>query len=298
MRWNRRLGLTLLAAFSIICAVVPTAADFVRRLLTPVLAVFHQPSRNLGLKFSRAAAEAGDSSAAATEADDLAEENVRLRAAVAQLTEETARLKELNTQLSALREDLFPDGKFVIAALPVVSRDAVPSRESLLLRKPAGAPWDRLTRGQWAMSRVFVSVGQGDGEKTFEDAAVFWDKTLVGRVDSVAGGYCRIKLLTDPDFQSPAELVGRQSGKVFECLLAGKGEGLMIAKYVELAKAQVAVGDFVRIPAGRSGLPSAMIVGEVTRCGPDPAQPLLYRIEVAPTVDGRKLPTVLVAGKL
>jgi hypothetical protein len=292
-RWTWKHWLGTVAAVSLLCLVVPGASDWFRGLTLPLLGLFQGPARSGAVRLADKADAALSGSVPRAELAKSADENAALRAENAALRSRLAEAEELVAQLTGLREQ-FPAARFAAVAMPTVSRDAVPARESVLLRKPSAAPWDRIGRGQWALARLFTSAPEGVAAAGVEDAPVFWDKTLVGRVDSVAGGYCRVKLVSDLDFQSAAEILDDDGRVLADGLLVGRGEGRMEVRFVERGKADVAAGHWVRLPAGKSGLPTGVIIGRVSKCVADPGGSPLLQIEAVPVVDLKRLETVLI----
>jgi cell shape-determining protein MreC len=290
-RWNWKHSTALAAATAVAGIASPGVSDLFKRVLTPLLSPLHGTARWASTAAAERFDPGGSGSVPAAEADRLAEENDRLRAEVIALRSRLRETEALAAQLAGVR-DLFPGGRFALVPATVVSRDAAIRRDSVLAKRPADPVWDKVAKGQWAASRLFAAAPESS--EAVDEAPVFWDAALVGQVELVAGGHCRIKLITDPDFQTPVEICDADGKTVDTGLMSGRGDGRMQVRFVERAKSGVAEGQWVRVPAGKSGLPTAMVVGRISRCEPDSPKSPLYRIEVAPLVDPSRLETVLI----
>jgi len=254
-RWNWKYSPAVALGFAALTLMFPGAGDLARRFLTSLLSPLQSTSRSIGMSLADKAEALDGASVPVHDYDRVSHENLALKAEVAALQEELAQSRDLVRRLSGLRE-VFPDSGFVLIPAPVVSRDAIPSRESLLLKKPTDAPWDKLTKGQWAVARLFATLPEGLSGGALDEAPVFYDKAVVGRLEMVSGGWCRVRLLTDPDFQSKAEIIDAAGSTVCECLLVGRGPGPMRARYVETGKVKLSreAEYWVRVPgSGEQG---------------------------------------------
>lgn len=136
--------------------------------------------------------------------------------------------------------------------------------------------------------RLFVDRG---GELLRRGMPVVTDEGVVGRVGRVFGDYAEVMLLVDP--KSAIDVVFSRS-RARGLLRGAEGTDRYLCRldYV-LRREAVRVGDWV-VTSGAGGLfPEALVVGQVSRVGPDEGG--LYReVDVRPAVDFGQLKEVLV----
>lgn len=114
---------------------------------------------------------------------------------------------------------------------------------------------------------------------------------LVGRVVWVGPHYCKVLLLTDPNFGADV-MVQRSRTKG---VVTGAGQGKLIMKYVQDNK-DVTAGDAL-VTSGAAGVfPRGVLVGKVVSVE-ERGQGAFLRVEVQPAVDFSRLEEVLIIMK-
>lgn len=194
------------------------------------------------------------------------QENLRFRATVEDLAAEVDRLREIepeNRRLRALlsmREGMAPDsiGASVVAAAL--------TRESRL---------------------IVIDRGSGDGVRE-NQAVVAWGGA-VGRVVSVAPGFAKVRLLSDPNSGVAAVI---RDTRVDGIVLGEGGDGLVLTMHYVSGFADVSLGNVV-VTSGLDGIfPRGYRIGEVTFVGA--GEEVSRDIHVSPALRVEDLEDVLV----
>ena len=196
---------------------------------------------------------------------DARQENLRLRARVAELSESKTRLMELTMENARLRQLLGFKAKTPLPAVPaqVVGRDPT----------------------NWFKS-VLINKGKKDG--VAPRAAVVTHAGLVGRVIELGERAAKVLLVTD-QASRVAVLIQRTRA---EGIVAGDGRESLRVEYLSRL-ADVRVGDVV-ISSGLGGVfPKGLKVGEVIAVEKKDYG-LFQTVRVAPGADLSRLEEVLV----
>jgi rod shape-determining protein MreC len=173
-----------------------------------------------------------------TAANELSEENKRLRAENERLTNDLALARENAIQtesvadLQAVQAE-FPDNEFLLAS--VVERDASNLRSVVAINKGAG---DGVREGM-------IVVTQG--------------RSLVGTVTKVLDDYAWVTLITDP--KSAVSAIVQESRA--EGVVAGNYDGSLIMEFVGQG-APVKEGDFILTSGVGGGYPPDILIGRVS----------------------------------
>ena len=196
---------------------------------------------------------------------NLEKENRMLREKIAQLQEESHRMKEIKLanerlrQLLQFREKNFPS----MIGAEVIGRD--PSF--------------------WFKS-VMIDKGGSDGVK--KGMAVILPTGVIGQVLKVASHYATVLLITD--YNSAVDCIVERSRA--KAIVEGKGENRCQLKYLLRAE-EVAVGD-VLVTSGLGGnFPKGLMVGEVKKVDKKGHGVFQYA-ELVPSVDMTRLEEVFV----
>ncbi|MBK8481409.1 MAG: rod shape-determining protein MreC [Proteobacteria bacterium] len=136
--------------------------------------------------------------------------------------------------------------------------------------------------------RLYVDRG---GELLRRGMPVVTDQGVVGRVGRVFGDYAEVTLLVDP--KSAVDVVLSRSGARGLLRGADGSDGYRCRLDYVLRRETVKTGDWV-VTSGAAGLfPEGLVVGRVSRVGPDEGG--LYReVDVTPAMDFGELKEVLV----
>ncbi len=232
---------------------------FVRMLLLPLQSGVHTVSEGLGNYFSTLVS----AHQALEQKSTLQEENARLRAQVAQMSELTKELEEMRALLK-VRPQL--SGEWVGAR--VIARYPQPNQMTLII--------DRGTRDR-VLPGMPVVAGKG----------------LVGVVAQADAGSALVRMLSAPRVAVSAKVLNAQ--KVSYGVCEGKGEPSLLLNLLPL-DAPVAEGDQV-VSAGLGGkYPPNVPIGVVERVWVD-SQYSVKKALVRPYVDLYELDVVLVAIK-
>lgn len=215
-------------------------------------------------------------------------------------------LQATTDELRRIRgEPGFPEGGVIVPG-QVIAWDAVPGRESLVL-KGRGAKV-----GDWVTSHLAVKAGQQDGVQ--EKQAVLARETLIGWIEQASPYMSRVVLLSDP-VASKARLVhiatqraGQQTAFVADVTgrrpadfaLAGLGNGRMKvmdidARYVN--ENLIKVGDLVISDDRDQRLPMSLVIGEIVELRQvrgKSQKPLLYEAVVKHRLDPKSIGEVYI----
>ncbi|MCK4341289.1 MAG: hypothetical protein KAY37_06150 [Phycisphaerae bacterium] len=188
----------------------------------------------------------------------LARENDALRQ---QLVEQQGRLTQLQQALDSATglAAQSPDGNAVMVLAPVVSYDANPRRDTLLVALNERTH-DLVRQGQWVAAAILEPPGQIQPSRRW----------LVGRVSEVQMRLARVQLATDPGFRTrvhAAQVLHEGDDTLHPasagegCILDGQGGGRMLISQAE--EDYFASGyRIVVVPASRM-LPSPLVLGRI-----------------------------------
>jgi rod shape-determining protein MreC len=198
--------------------------------------------------------------AARREAREIAEENVRLKAELAELRRERLRFSGLDDEAERL------------------ARGLAYARESGLELRAAQVVY--ADRGSW-LSALVVRVGAKGARR---DQVVVVEEGVVGRVIEASGPWAKVQLVTDRAAAVGVELeIARRQG-----IARGEG-GELVVDYVP-RQAEVRVGERV-LSAGIDGVyPRGLPVGVVVAI--EPGTELFHRLRVRPAADLSTIATV------
>jgi rod shape-determining protein MreC len=173
-----------------------------------------------------------------TAANELSEENKRLRAENERLTNEAALARESAVEAQDLADlqavqAQFPEEQFLAAS--VVARDS-------------------------SNVRSIVAIDRGSGDGVREGMIVVTEgRSLVGTVSKVFKDYAWIALITDP--KSAVSAMVQESRA--EGVVAGNYDGALIMEFVGQG-APVKEGDFVITSGIGGGYPPGVVIGRVS----------------------------------
>ena len=162
------------------------------------------------------------------------------------------------------------------------ARDVAALRDSAILSATANRS---VKAGRWVTTLRFGDRGKADG--IAKGLPVLAGAELVGVVDEVYFGQCRVRLVSDVESRIHGRIYHRLPDGSFRrgatCLVAGEGGGRMsIPRMVIDEKDPIRLGDVVVTRAGEPMLPPSVPIGRITVCRPRRDNPLLYEIQVSP----------------
>lgn len=136
-------------------------------------------------------------------------------------------------------------------------------------------------------TELFISCGQD--RSLAKGQFVLGDNSIIGTISDVWERTAQVILITSPKSKL-AVRIGRLN---VDTVMVGDGNGNCRIRLIPV-RFKVKIGDeiFVRRAAGLLNAP--MIVGRVSRCGRDDANPMLWNITVKPVCDMDKLNDVAV----
>jgi cell shape-determining protein MreC len=297
--------LMLLSVLGIL--VSPSLSGWLRNLLQP-LAPLQDASHRLlagqaGGAPSLAARPYSDREIEQLEQDVVAWQNIAsdLARANQRLHEQLSLLQNLRT-IPTLRS-------CTLVPARVVARDAIPSRDSLLLR--AGANRGVQT-DDWVATRIFLDVGSEDG--VLQDMSVLASEYLIGRIEFVGSFTSRVVLLSDPSVRQRVR-IGRWVDGQLRVMpnyydMHGLGRGRMRIPDVpkdDLApehdgatdgQLRIRRGDQVLSLESDTRLPATLVIGRITHSEPHLRARLVHNVYVESMVRDEELANVLIVDPL
>lgn len=304
MSWHRfhptRGGVfTLLLAISAIALFLPPAwsdsLKHVAQLLVPA-SDLAKSAGDFALRPLRSAASGVDG---AGDTEALLRELASERALIAQLQEETDRLR-------ALRDHQLPPAIPLLDA-KIVARDVAQWRDAILVARGSSRG---VKRHDWVASRLFLNRGRASGVD--EGQAVLARQCLLGVVEQVSPYMSRVQLFSDIDSPRVEVRVARAAkGRVqlfdYACSLRGAGRGRMTIENVEAQFVQpdadaepeaksprIRLGDLVLTAPGQLGLPLPLTIGKISAIEENPSKRLVYHLSVEPMVNVGELRDVFI----
>lgn len=224
-------------------------------------------------------------------ARDLRLENERLQRQVLQqrlLLQAAERQLEEVTRIAGQ----MPDAHAGVVVAPVVACDADPRHATLLIAKGQQKRW--VTEGEWVVA-AGGAAPEWDAEATVRDLlARGW---IIGRISEVHPNVARVRLTTDPRFETEAWLARTLADGTVQmapdpCVLNGQGRGQM---RISQARADYfRSGHIIVLVPESQGLPAPMTVGRVTSAAARGDSAQHFDLQVVPWGPAEKLTHVYV----
>lgn len=209
----------------------------------------------------------------------LYEENEQFRRQLAQQLVAIEEMHRRFADVSGLRDQL-RDMRGAIVLAPVVSFDASPRRETMLIGRGSNQIAG-LRVGLWVAAAP--ELGYDENISGRERLA---RQVIIGRVSEVHPFTCRVQLITDPGFQNVpvrvARILEQGTWQIMgpEMLVSGQGSGRM---WMDRVPEDVyTAGARVVLVGPNSELPAAMTLGRIESSRTRPDAPLFYDLEVRP----------------
>lgn len=296
----------LLMGVSLLMALLPNdplgPIKNVTQLVAPLQMVTLEATRGLSAPVSKLTAEPID----AARHSKLLEANRALQNENAVLRQELSRRQATIDELSGIRgRDGFPREAVLIPAR-VVSLEASPGRDSMLVGK---GQIQNVKPGDWVITRMEVDAGTADGVR--DTAAVLARQYLIGWVQQAGPFTSRVVLLSDGLARRPMRVhiaplmagndeyrVLTAKGKPLTFVLEGAGRGTMRLRDIPASlvdAGHVRVGDLITCDPNNASLPVPLVVGEITRLDLNRDKPVHYDALVRCPQDPNALNQVYVA---
>lgn len=281
----------LIALSAISAFVLPRGwTDRVRGLPQP-LALLQWPATWFAHKADHALAAAATETTTTEQAQELRLENERLQR---QVLQQRLLLQAAEQQLEAVTRiaGQMPDSHAGVIIAPVVACDADPRHATLLIARGQQKHW--VTAGEWVVAAGNAAPAW-DAEATLRDLlARGW---IIGRISEVHPNVARVRLTTDPRFESEAWLARTLADGTVQmapdaCVLNGQGGGQM---RISQARADYfRSGHVIVLVPESQGLPAPLSVGRVTSAAPRGDSAQHFDLQVVPWGPAEKLTHVYV----
>jgi cell shape-determining protein MreC len=136
-------------------------------------------------------------------------------------------------------------------------------------------------------SELIINRGENDG--LAKGQFILSDNSIVGSISDISPRTAQVKLFTDPGSKIAVKIGGANA----ERLIHGSGQDSAKVKLLS-TKYKVMVGDKVMARKKPGFLDAPIIIGVVSKCRRDDANPSLWDITVKPVCDIEQLKTVSV----
>ena len=279
---GRRL-FTYLIVGSLLATCLPrTMTDRLDHLLGAVLAPFSDTGRSMSLAVTNNMRHFALPDVPGSEYAELKEAYLRTETRCLNLTEELCQQRELNAQLSGLRQLAGLRAADLIQA-QVVGSDSTIGRQIKTVNRGAR---HHVAPEQIVLAPCRSAEGHPSDSVEQDEAPDTYQMALVGRIAATGQWTSKLQLINDPEFRLAVQIVpAADRGESWRA--RGMLNGTVSGETTVLVAREHAVreGDLVLARADPRDLPVSMLIGTVSECRSDDATPVMLQVTVEPAVN-------------